>query len=216
MVFNKVLGFIWVLLYLAIISIFGCSQNIVLTISSDKPGAVLLNEEPVEDHLSISRHASVNFNGTDADQVLQTATDVARTTDGPDDVECDITLNRHVSVAEFTNAATPAFIDDWESYDAVAHDNPSDVKVLAGMDWCNRKFQPNVLLGCTGASDSMTVVTDLPINQLAPDDAKRLKGIMWLHEYGHLKGLDHRNDANAVMNEEVEPYNTRLNETECG
>ena len=89
MIFNKGFGFIWFLLYLAIISIFGCSQNIILTVSSDKPGAVLLNGELVEDHLSISRHSSVNFNDTDADQVLQTATDVARTTDGPDDVECD-------------------------------------------------------------------------------------------------------------------------------
>ena len=212
--FKKMFWVFSPMLFIGLVSLSGCSQNIVLTVQAGKSGEKVTG--PAEDQISISRHSSVNFSDNDADKVLQTASHIAHTSDGPDDVECDVTLNRHVSVAKFTNPNTPAFIDDWESYEAVAKDNPSDIKVLAGMDWCNGTFRPNVLLGCTAEGDAMTVVAEMPINQLEPEEAKQLKGVMWLHEYGHLQGLDHRNDSNAVMNEVLEPPNTWLNEAECG
>ena len=215
MVFKKVFGFIWFLLYLAIISLFGCSQNIVITVPSGEPTKVV-KAGPARHNLKISRHASVTFSNEEADKILGVATEVAQIKDGPEDVTCDVTLAHEGPVAEFTNSTTPSFMTSYYDYKAVVFDNPSHIKVLAGMDWCGEKFIPNVLVGCTAPGNSMTVVADLPENLREPSDQDKIKGIMWLHEYGHLVGLIHRNHQKAVMHEAIEPDRTWLNERECG
>ncbi len=213
---NKTLGFVLFVVYLAVISIAGCSQNIVATVVPAEPGKVV-KRGPVEDKISISRHASVALSDEDADKILEVATKVAQSEDGPGDVPCDVTLARDpdVPVAEFTHPHTPSFIDSSKTYRAVANDSLSDVKVIAGSNWCD-KFIPNVL-GCTPLSDSpIIVVSGLPQNLRGSENEDQVKGIVWLHEYGHLKGLEHRNDSNAVMHEEIELDHTHLNEAECG
>jgi len=215
MEFKKVFGFIWFLLHLAIISLFGCSQNIVITVPPGE-SAKVVKDGPARLNLKISRHAFVTFGNEDADKILGVATEVAQTKDGPDDVACDVTLAREESVTEFTKSTTPSFINSFYDYRTVLSDSPSDVKVLNGMNWCGEKFKPNVLVGCTTSGYSMTAVADLPEDLRESSDEDKIKGIMWLHEFGHLAGLDHRNHPNAVMHEALEPDRTWLNKRECG
>ena len=43
-----------------------------------------------------------------------------------------------------------------------------------------------------------------------------LEGILWAHEYGHTRGLQHRDaDPNAVMNGIIGPTRRRITADEC-
>jgi hypothetical protein len=44
---------------------------------------------------------------------------------------------------------------------------------------------------------------------------KNVEGILWAHEFGHTKGLNHRPDANALMNPTAATGHTVVNESEC-
>lgn len=222
MKFNKTFGFFLFLLCLATIGIAGCTQNLVATVGPGELGQVG-KRGPVKDKISISKHASVEFNEDEADKILKGATEVAQKEDGEGDVPCDITLARDPNepVAEFKQGITPSFVDSNSTYRSVTNDNPSDVKVIAGTNWCG-KFRPDVL-GCTELSEGpIVVVSEFSENLREPDDEDQInaedqiKAILWLHEFGHRQGLDHRNEFNAVMYEEIELDHTHLNVAECG
>jgi len=46
-------------------------------------------------------------------------------------------------------------------------------------------------------------------------DASDIEGILWAHEYGHTKGLQHRSDESAIMNPYVGASERGVNTSEC-
>src|SRR5262249_31936486 len=94
-------------------------------------------------------------------------------------------------------------IDSEDDFDQVVG-LPGYVKVVNDIAWCDGLI-PNVV-GCSPQPGDSMVVVRFAANQ---------EGILWAHEYGHTKGLDHRNDSNAVMNPTVGPTRLMINASEC-
>jgi hypothetical protein len=81
---------------------------------------------------------------------------------------------------------------------------PGQVQVVDQINWCGG-FSPNII-GCASVpGNSLVVVRFTPA----------LEGILWLHEFGHNKGRNHRTDPNAVMAPSIGATRTHVNATEC-
>jgi hypothetical protein len=137
--------------------------------------------------LRVSRFTSASISNAEADAILASATTVLQTNDGPGDVACPVALSREGDVTVFT--AGDGSIDSSAEFDAVIA-LPGYVMVVNQINWCGALI-PNVI-GCAPVpGGSLSVVRFTP----------SLEGILWAHEFGHTKGLSHRNDdSNAVMN----------------
>ncbi len=85
-----------------------------------------------------------------------------------------------------------------------ALNQPGFVKVVNQINWCGA-ILPNVI-GCAPVPGNSMVVVRFTAAR---------EGILWAHEYGHTKGLSHRNDPNAVMNPVIGPTRLRVNSAEC-
>lgn len=78
------------------------------------------------------------------------------------------------------------------------------MKVVNAINWCGG-LAPNII-GCAPIGGDSLVVVRFTANQ---------EGILWDHEFGHNKGLQHRNVANVLMNETIGATNRRVTEAEC-
>lgn len=81
---------------------------------------------------------------------------------------------------------------------------PGDVKVVNRINWC--RF-PWIWNGCAYPGHSF-IVTSLVDNP----------GIVWLHEFGHVQGLEHRpggQDDGLVMTRKISSDSRRVNREEC-
>ncbi len=154
-------------------------------------------------HLKISRFAPPppQVSNQRATQILKDGTEVLQTNDGPGDVSCKVKFQRDGAVVTFTFG--DGEIDSGAEFNTVLA-LPGYVKVVREINWCGG-LVPNVI-GCAPVpGDSLVVVRFTP----------SLEGILWDHEYGHNKGLSHRNDPNAVMNPAIGPTHRRVTSTEC-
>ncbi len=77
------------------------------------------------------------------------------------------------------------------------------VRVLNQINWCGQTA-PNII-GCADTPGIRMVVVPVATN---------IDGVLWGHEFGHTKGLPHRNDTNALMNGVAAPTNTLTNGAE--
>jgi hypothetical protein len=127
--------------------------------------------------------------------------DILRTRDGGDDANCNVAFVRMGEITELTEG--PGSINTAQDFVAV-NNAPGNVKVENQINWCGG-FAPNIL-GCTQLfRDSMIVV-----RYRADAEA-----ILWLHEFGHSQGLEHRESSTAVMNATFGPFHRRVNSAEC-
>jgi hypothetical protein len=86
------------------------------------------------------------------------------------------------------------------------------VVVVNQINWCDG-IKPGII-GCSPTPGSYQVVTRY--NPVQPGSAAgSLEGILWAHEYGHTKGLPHRNNIFAVMNPYIGSTERQVNTTEC-
>ncbi len=142
-----------------------------------------------------------SLSNTRASTILSNMTTVLRINDGPGDVACKVRFRRKGGVAPFTTG--DGSIDSSAEFNAVIA-LPGEVKTVRFINWCSTLI-PNVIGCAPRPGQSFTVVRITP----------NLEGILWAHEYGHNKGLRHRNDPNAVMNPTIGPTRRRVNSTEC-
>ena len=149
--------------------------------------------------LQVSHDNLLVFNDTVADSILTDASTVAQTNDGRGDVSCNVTLKRTGSITTF---GAPSFINSSADLDTVLA-LPGYVKVVQQINWCGG-FAPNVI-GCAPILGTSLVVVRYPIAE----------GILWLHEYGHNKGLNHRDDPTSVMNPTLTQSRTMISTEEC-
>ena len=150
--------------------------------------------------LHVSHHNLLAFDDPGADSILTAASTVAQTNNGLGDVPCPVTLKRNGSITTF---GAPSFINTRADFDAVVA-LPGQVKVVNQINWCGG-LSPNII-GCAPVpGTSLVVVRFLPVSE----------GILWLHEYGHNKGLNHRDDPTAVMHPTLDQGRTMITAEEC-
>ena len=155
----------------------------------------------VEHRLQIRRYTTTNLTNADADMILADATTVLQQNDGPGDVACATALVRDGDVTVFTTG--DGSIDSGTEFSAVIG-LPGHIKAVNQINWCGG-LVPNVI-GCAPVPGNSLAVVRFTAS---------LEGILWAHEYGHNKGLSHRNDTNAVMNPTIGSTRLRVNSTEC-
>jgi len=155
---------------------------------------------PVTHQLQVSQHTSLNLTDAGTDTILIDATTVAQANDGPGDVACGVSVARNGGLTTF---AAFGIINSSGDLNAVLA-LPGNIKVVNQINWCGG-FSPNII-GCAPIPGTSLAVVRFTASQ---------EGILWLHEFGHNQGLNHRNDPNAVMNPVIAPTRRFVDSTEC-
>ena len=151
--------------------------------------------------LTVRRHITSSLTDAEADAILLNATTVLKTATVPGDVACCVEFDRGGPVTTFTTGT--GSINSGADFSAVIA-LPGYVKVVNTINWCGGLI-PGII-GCAPIpGNSFVVVRVTPI----------LEGILWAHEYGHTKGLGHRNDTTAVMNPFIGLTEVGVNSAEC-
>jgi hypothetical protein len=162
---------------------------------------------PPARRFTIARYArpgmpSVNLTELDADRILADMSDVLRTSDGPDDIECNISFCRDGGIEEF--AIDDGIIDNSAELAAVAA-IPQDIKAVRGINFCKGGFSS--FQGCR-VGDTFIVRVGF-IGSADP--------VNWAHEYGHVRGLPDRKatDVHFVMRLGTSAGSRRVSSSEC-
>ncbi len=180
------------------ISVMGCSKDKPLPPPVPSPSPPI--SQTVSHQLQVNHHAAIPISETEADQILGDGTNVIQTRNAPGDEPCDVELVRTGGIGTFPQ---PRFINSSADMDA-AELLPGHVHVVDQINWCGG-FSPNII-GCASVpGNSLVVVRFTPA----------LEGILWLHEFGHNKGRNHRNDQNAVMAPSIGATRTHVSAAEC-
>ena len=154
-----------------------------------------------KDALSVRVHSDAKLTDSEADLLLSDATDVASRSDGADDVACAILLERAGPLVEHTGEG---LVETDEQLKA-AFLAPGDVKVVETITRCEGYDGWFAGCGLIGGG------TFLVARRTGPTE-----GILWLHEYGHARGLEHRSAKEAVMyGSSVDVSSRSLNAEEC-
>lgn len=151
--------------------------------------------------LQVSRFTTSNLTNGPADTILSNATTVLKTNDGSGDVACCVEFERSGPVTVFTTGN--GIINSGADFAAV-NGLAGNVKVVNQINWCGG---PGIgIIGCAPVPGNSLVVVRFTANQ---------EGILWGHEYGHNKGLNHRTGTNLIMNPTIGTTRRRVNSTEC-
>ena len=151
--------------------------------------------------LRIQRHSNTDLSSTQADSILNDMNTVIQTSDGPDDVLCPVSMFRDGEVTPFQVGS--GIINSEADFEAV-NGLSGNIKVVNQINWCS-EIAPNII-GCAPVPGESLIVVRFDPNQ---------EGILWLHEFGHNRGLLHRNDRFAVMNETIDTVRRAVNKEEC-
>jgi hypothetical protein len=157
---------------------------------------------PTTHDLAIDRYTTTPLTNAQADSILADATEVLKTNDGEGDVACNAEFVRDGDVSVFTTG--DGSIDSSTEFNTILA-LPGYVAVVNQINWCGALIP--YVIGCAPVpGGSMAVVRFTP----------SLEGILWAHEFGHTKGLSHRNDdPNAVMNGVISSTRLRVTSEEC-
>lgn len=156
----------------------------------------------VTHQLQISRHTpTASLTNARADQILADMSTILQVNDGPGDVACNVAFTRSGNVTTF--ATGTGTINSAADFNAV-NGLPGNVKVVDFINWCGG-ISPGTI-GCAPVPGTSFVVERFTLNQ---------EGLLWVHEFGHNKGLPHRDVANAVMRPFINVDNKRVNSSEC-
>jgi hypothetical protein len=152
--------------------------------------------------LKISRYTTVTLTNSEADTIIADGVKLLKDKDGSDDVSCTIDLSRDGNVTTFTTGN--GIINTKADYDAICA-LAGRIHMVKQINYCAGRTSPNII-GCADVSGTCMILV-----RTAAD----LEGVLWMHEYGHNAGLNHRNVAKAVMNETIDNTCKRINSTEC-
>jgi hypothetical protein len=165
--------------------------------------------------LTVSRHSGVPaLNEVDVKDILAKASRMLQKNpdhvDTEDDVACNVTFTLMGPVRTFASPDTPAMVDG-QHIDAV-HRVDSDVggvhfhiKVVDKITNFCRRPNPLGFHGCAFPPDFRSIIVVHPQRHTNPDNPsgppldKFPDHLLWAHEFGHLTGLGHRNDRQALM-----------------
>ncbi len=159
------------------------------------------NGDRVTYNVRISRFTTTNLTDANADLILAEKGAILQNLDSPGDVACNVEFIRNGPVTTF--ALGNGSINSEADFVAV-NGQPGQVKVVNQINWCGALI-PNVI-GCAPVpGPSLVVVRFTPSRE----------GILWVHEFGHNKGLSHRNGNDLVMNPVIGSTKRSVNQAEC-
>jgi hypothetical protein len=156
--------------------------------------------------LFISRFTRATLDNATADAILTNARQVLLTNDGPGDQVCLVGFTRFGDVETFTEG--DGSIDSTADLYAVGTTALiGGVRVVNQINFCNGKIVLSAV-GCSPTPGNFLVVVRTTPN---------LEGALWVHEYGHTRGLKHPKppDINAVMDLGLSLTTRRVNSKEC-
>lgn len=142
-------------------------------------------------NITIDRHVSVNFTGEQAAIILHQGLSVLSKLDPPpgDDVATDVPLRFNGRLETFSYGT--GVIDTCEDLNELFK-MPHNVHVVKEIHCCGG-VKGGSILGCSARNRALIVTFN-------PAVSPSVAGILWMHEYGHNRGLCHRDDRSAVMN----------------
>lgn len=190
-----------VALSLAVLSCDACNGDDKGNGDGDN-GDGIVCPDPTVQNLPVSRYTTASLTDAEANSILADATAVLQNDDSPPaDVSCCVRLETTDPVGTFTTG--DGSIDSSAEFSAVISLS-GYVKVVNQINWCGT-FAPNII-GCAPVPGSSFAVVRFTASQ---------EGILWAHEYGHTKGLSHRNDTSAIMNPSIGASRLRVTQAEC-
>ena len=169
-------------------------------------GAHMAASAQVAHGLRVSRFVGVDLPDREVNEIFARMGEILQDDAGPDDVACGVQFSLRSPVGAFRSYGQIITEGDLDAINNAYGPIEPDVKVVLLLQWCpdERKIK-QIYWGC---SDGRTFVAlDL--------DDDEMTGIVWAHEFGHVKGLDHRDVPGAVMHERFHHNNQRVNESEC-
>lgn len=108
------------------------------------------------------------------------------------------------SSADMQAACGTGFVAGEQGYEILGV--PRAVKIVNAINWCGSTAAG--IIGCAYTPGSCMVVRRFAVG---------LEGILWAHEFGHSKGLPHRQDSTtAVMYPSIGSDRRVFNSSECG
>ena len=150
--------------------------------------------------MSISQHPAIPLlSNADADRILGQMGAALRASVP----NCDVQFVRDGNPTNFISDSAHWRITSQEEFDDFAS-MPGTLKIVGKIGWCNQRL-PRII-GCSNLGGPILLVTS---------DHPDLDPILWLHEYSHTAGIDHRPDPGALMQPELSTTNVNVNSTEC-
>ncbi|MBM4268230.1 MAG: matrixin family metalloprotease [Deltaproteobacteria bacterium] len=178
-------------------SFLGASLMAIVAVGCSKTVA---ESPPRAAQVQIARFSATPIDEATADLILADASRAARSKDGNDDAPCAFTISRDGTINEFP-PGVPGYINTQADFEAVIA-LPGRIKVVEQINWCGQTG--GAILGCAPVpGDSLAVVRF------------DTEGLLWLHEYGHNMGLNHREVPRSVMYPYLKADNEFLNDAEC-
>lgn len=157
----------------------------------------------------IRRHTNATpvLDNARADEILKDGTELLKTVDGSDDVSCTVDLGRDGAVDTFS--VGNGIINSQKDYDAVCGESTHShrIYIVNQILFCggNKPDPGFVFIGCSDTPGGCMIL-------VRTDEAE--EPVLWMHEYGHNRGLNHRNNNFAVMNGTIETDHRRVNAAE--
>jgi hypothetical protein len=167
---------------------------------SDGTWSIVYDIDPARP-LEVSRFTTATLTDADADRILYNGSRVLWSNDGAGDVSCLVRLYRNGNVTVFNTGN--GIINSQADFNTI-NGLPGRVKVVNQINWCGG-LAPNII-GCSPIPGSSEIVVRFTTNQ---------EGILWDHEYGHTRGLNHVPGATSIMNGTIAPTRTMVSAGEC-
>lgn len=161
----------------------------------------------VVQNLSICLHGTASLTPVEAQAAMNVAGDVLQKSDFAGDIACPVSFKLSGKIAGSNDHSQKRIKSDDDFRKTCSQ--PGYAHVVDAIDYCGVDAPA---LGCSRANPPCMVVVRAYSDDF-PDD----EGILWAHEYGHTKGLQHRDpdDETAVMNRYIGLTERGINQTEC-
>lgn len=156
-----------------------------------------------DEGLSISKDITARLNNADVNKILASAQKVLWRNNGTGDVECFVKFHQEGDISNFSIGN--GIINTKRDLERVFA-LPGNVKLVREINICGNEISPNIA-GCAIIGGKTMVVKK--------QTTYLLDGIVWAHEYGHMKALRHRSNTLALMNETGTTKSQRVNFREC-
>lgn len=151
--------------------------------------------------LRICKHTQANITPIEADNIIQNMSRIGS--------QCNFSFFRQGNVLTFNSPAN-GIVNSQTDFQTICSGAASakgitrSVYVVAKINWCGT-LKPGII-GCANTPGICMVVVRY---------TSSLEAQLWTHEFGHSKGLSHRDNAGAVMHSVINYGGENFNSNEC-